>query len=443
MNWFYKKINIIKNSFTNITNQPFRFFLTISGIIISSLILSFCYLTLDSYFYHNKNKYSIYDVNNIVFANGNVDKETYENFNNLVNNYNRNIFLDRGKRILFLNDSKNNDLIINTTLYGANENFLNTPIPEFYDTNFLHTPKLIEGRQISNRDIQEKKNVVIIDDILSIQLFGSKNGVGKSLNLDIYDHMILPDGMSHRYKSGVESFEVIGVIEHSKNSFSSFQEFADSTDKHKTYKSIVYIPITYEILQKKDESVFLKENIDFFSVITGVKEIDALNIKSFAGNIYNPGSYLSIEDYTSIMDEINYMVSNSNVLIDIVSIILLVISSFSIFNTLMFSIKEKVSEFGIKKALGAKNTDILFEVFNEGIIFGIIGTIIGIIISSFLVSVFLPTINHYLQSDFEFFISLKTLSFIFILPVLATIISTLPVAIYASNIKIVDALKHE
>ncbi len=73
----------------------------------------------------------------------------------------------------------------------------------------------------------------------------------------------------------------------------------------------------------------------------------------------------------------------TSLLIAIASISL-VVGGVGIMNIMYVVVTERTSEIGLKKALGAKNSDILFEFLIESVLVTIIGGIIGIIFGSFL-----------------------------------------------------------
>ena len=118
-----------------------------------------------------------------------------------------------------------------------------------------------------------------------------------------------------------------------------------------------------------------------------------------------------------------------------------IISCFVITITMLFSVRERVFEIGIKLAIGSSRDDIAFSFIVESIINSIIGAIVGILIS-FLVLLIYSFIK-YLKTDY-FILSINPINDI-IFPVsfailVATITSLIP-ALIAANTNVINCLK--
>ena len=60
-----------------------------------------------------------------------------------------------------------------------------------------------------------------------------------------------------------------------------------------------------------------------------------------------------------------------------VSIITILVSTLTIASTMLVSVNEKLKEIGIMRAVGASNSQIVFMLFFEGAIIGVVGGVIG------------------------------------------------------------------
>ena len=65
-----------------------------------------------------------------------------------------------------------------------------------------------------------------------------------------------------------------------------------------------------------------------------------------------------------------------------VSIITLLVSTLTIASTMLASVNEKLKEIGIMRAVGASNSQIVFMLFFEGAIIGVVGGVIGFAIGT-------------------------------------------------------------
>ena len=89
----------------------------------------------------------------------------------------------------------------------------------------------------------------------------------------------------------------------------------------------------------------------------------------------------SLRTRATVMAELNNRLQSIKGIISGVYLFVMMLAGMNIFNTLMFSLKERTNEIGIKKALGASNEDILLQFILEAIFIGTIGAIVGIVLS--------------------------------------------------------------
>lgn len=435
----YKKTKLkIKFVYNSIINNGFSFFLTISGIIIATIILSVGYILLDSYSSQNKLKYTLYKDNNSYLVKGDLDQEKYNKINSIVNNKSTNVFTKRSTEYLFSGKTEESNILFSVVIYESFANFHQKSMPTFYNTNIIYQPKLLKGRGINNEDIVEGRNVIIIDDILEKQLFGDNSGINKDVAIPVYKDVYLPDGSIVTEIVTYERFKIIGVISHSDQAYTELTKAISGESIN--YLSNVFIPVTYRgIVEEEQKNIksmyYLTDNLNN-NQYESIKDI----IKKNQDDIFNN---IDIHNYESIIKSIDQDVYQFYQLFDVISIVLLIIAGTSIFNTLLFTTKEKISEIGIKKAVGISNRSMMFEVILEGFLYGLIGVVIGFILSLFIVTIILSLLNYYLKLQLILYLSYKTVIFLFAMPILCTIIASIPISIYASNIKIVDALRFD
>ena len=111
--------------------------------------------------------------------------------------------------------------------------------------------------------------------------------------------------------------------------------------------------------------------------------------------------------------------------------------SLSIMTVMLVSVSERTREIGIKKAIGAKQSAILFEFLLEAIMLSIIGCLIGII-TGYLIS-YAGTAYFNISLDIRWDIMLLAVGFALFT---GTIFGVYP-AYKASRLKPVDALRFE
>lgn len=122
-----------------------------------------------------------------------------------------------------------------------------------------------------------------------------------------------------------------------------------------------------------------------------------------------------------------------------VALISLIVGGLSVINTMTMSISERIREIGIKKAMGAKTKNILFEYLTEAGLIGLIGGILGWGLGALTVL----GINKATESsgNIIFLLSLRISIFAVAFSVILGIIAGFYPAYHAARINIVKALR--
>ncbi|MEI6266640.1 MAG: ABC transporter permease [bacterium] len=140
-------------------------------------------------------------------------------------------------------------------------------------------------------------------------------------------------------------------------------------------------------------------------------------------------------------DQIASTMQTFNSIIYGICIISLLVGTLSIVNTMTMSISERTKEIGIKKALGAKNRNILLEYLTEAGVIGFFGGAIGIALGAVIVYL----VNYYMEQtgDKIFLLTPRLLIGSMIFSLAIGVIAGIYPAYYAVKISIVKSLREE
>ncbi len=94
-----------------------------------------------------------------------------------------------------------------------------------------------------------------------------------------------------------------------------------------------------------------------------------------------------------ITNEIGEMMKKWNITLSAIASISLIVGGIGLFSTLLISINERMMEIGIRKSIGATNFDIFVLFLMESIILALLGSLVGIAISTVIVQVIAQAIN--------------------------------------------------
>ncbi len=270
---------------------------------------------------------------------------------------------------------------------------------------------VLYGRLLSKKDIINKMPYIVIREDTANDIFGRKNVVGEKLVIDNNE------------------LEIIGVLEYSDEGLISY-------DMANIYVSYYYA---------KSYLNTLPVTMYYFSAI---KNEYSKDIKNEVKDILH--QYISSDKYSNYTISLDMVMSEVESIVSIVELVFVGIASLSlvvggigIMNIMLVSVSERIKETGIRMALGARNSDIVFQFLVEGIMLTIFSGIFGIIFAwlttigiNFAVTEF-TTYGFVLSIDF-----ITMLKIILFCGVIGIIFGIYP-AIKAGKLDPVDALKYE
>lgn len=218
-----------------------------------------------------------------------------------------------------------------------------------------HTLK--EGRFFSEAEDAGGEQVVILGSNLAKDLFLQDDPLGKLMRV------------------GNLNFQVIGVY----NTQGSVGGGGSADD-------ILYIPLV--TAQKK------MLGIDYLTIAvvqmrdTSMGDATAEQIRQVmrqSHNITNPDKDdFTVTTQAQAMNTFNTIFNGITILLISIAAISLVVGGVGIMNIMYVVVTERTAEIGLKKALGAKNADILSEFLVESVLVTVLGGVIGILLGAVL-----------------------------------------------------------
>ena len=294
--------------------------------------------------------------------------------------------------------------------YGATVEGVNS------DYFSMNNADLIDGRFFSVEENNNLARLAVLGYSAKEELFGDSNAIGERV----------------RVKNDI--FEVIGVLEERG------QVFFQNVDAN------IFIPV--KTMQRNIlginyfNSIALKVE-DGFDIDQAVKEVEII-----------------LRDNHSILDESgdsdDFTVRTSAELISLVRTITdalryflalmaglsLIVGGIGIMNIMLISVIERTREVGLRKAIGASNTNIISQFLLESIFLTLIGGFIGIILG-FILSWLIYIVVVYLGYDWVFKVSFFSIFLAISVSALVGLVFGLYPAKKASKLEPVEALSYE
>jgi len=284
--------------------------------------------------------------------------------------------------------------------------------------NKISEKKLIYGRYLNDADVSQNKNVAVIGEEVYKNFFDSKkneNPIGKSINV-----------------KGI-FFNVIGVFRVKRGG---------GMDNDQT----VFIPL----------STFTKiyndgDNVDVFAIVSK-PNADVNDVEDKVKSELKKKNKVSPEDTNAFgsfnlgkeFKKLTGFLTGMQLLTIIVGTLTILAGVIAISNILLITVKERTKEIGIRRALGAKPSEVRNQILLESVVITLSSGLLGFIFGIFVLMIFNMLTQN--QDDFPFYNPTVNYSNVFsamtVMVVLGLIIGMIP-AQRAVKIRPIEALRSE
>jgi putative ABC transport system permease protein len=223
------------------------------------------------------------------------------------------------------------------------------------DQYYIDEPTLLYGRYIAEADVTTKSKVVVINDTTAEKVFGYKNAVGEKISL--------------KTSLGTKKYTVIGIIENANAE--------TETTYSSEYPETLVMPVTTLM------SLYGQKYLSNFAVIVSDPDnADAIgeelvSLLEKAHDNEGDDAYY-VQNMMSMMETVNETLTLVTTFIAFVAGISLLVGGIGVMNIMMVTVTERTREIGIRKSIGARNSDIRTQFLIEAILLTGLGGILGI-----------------------------------------------------------------
>jgi putative ABC transport system permease protein len=213
------------------------------------------------------------------------------------------------------------------------------------------------GRFITEDDVESYKTIAVVGTEIVDELFGTSVGA-----------------LGSKIRIGSNLYQIVGILEEKGGTAMG------SSDNQ------VFIPITTAMARVITKSSTYQEvnlisvsAMDSESIDSAMNEITSIlrSRHDISGDEEDDFDVLSQEAFTEAATEITGVLT---IFLGGIAAISLLVGGIGIMNIMLVSVIERTKEIGLRKAVGARNSDILLQFLVESLIIGLVGGLLGVLL---------------------------------------------------------------
>jgi putative ABC transport system permease protein len=228
-------------------------------------------------------------------------------------------------------------------------------LPNYLQINSL---KIVEGRFFSEEDDSRSAPVCVLGEMAKVNLLGYDNAVGKFVKInDTWLQVIGVLAQQATADSGVEGLEV------------------------SSGNNLVIAPLNTVMRRFEDNNSYLKDEIDgmYIKVATGTDSIETANVvNAILTATHKDAGDFAITVPAGLLEQRRRTGFIFSIVMICIAGISLLVGGIGIMNIMLATVLERTREIGIRRAIGAKQKDIVLQFLTESVVLCSVGGIAGI-----------------------------------------------------------------
>lgn len=290
----------------------------------------------------------------------------------------------------------------NYSVKGVNETYIN-----------MVNNQMDEGRFLNEEDLKSQKKSVVLGRMVVQDLMRGQRPIGQYINI------------------GSGMYEIVGIFSSKTN---------DDREERMIYVPITTLQTIYGTDDLPTITIAPKDGISTADLGQFAEDVKS-NLKSRHSISPTDPNGIRVWDSSEQMSDTNAFFFVLTIIVFVIGGGSLIAGIVSIGNIMVFSVKERTKEIGIRKALGATPLHIITLIMQEAVMITLLFGVIGILAATLLVE----NINESLVDYFIYNPGVSTASLIMacIILFMAGFLAGFIPARYAAKIKPIDALRDE
>jgi len=228
-------------------------------------------------------------------------------------------------------------------------------LPNFIEINSL---KLIAGRFFSDEENMRSEPVCVLGESAKLNLLGYDDAIGKYVKInDVW-------------------LQVVGVLT-PQASTDTDVEGVQALNRN----NLVIAPLNTVMRRFEDNTSWLKDEIDgiYMKVLSGTDSVETANVvRAILSATHKDAGDFTVIVPAGLLEERRRTQFIFKVVMICIAGISLLVGGIGIMNIMLATVLERTREIGIRRAIGARQSDIIRQFLMEAVLISIVGGLIGI-----------------------------------------------------------------
>jgi putative ABC transport system permease protein len=228
-------------------------------------------------------------------------------------------------------------------------------LPNFVEINSL---KLMAGRFFADDENLRSEPVCVLGEVAKVNLLGYDDAIGKYVKInDVW-------------------LQVIGVLSPQASSDTDV-EGVQALDRN----NLVIAPLNTVMRRFEDNTSWLKDEIDgiYMKVTSGTDSVETSNVvRAILSATHKDAGDFTVIVPAGLLEERRRTQFIFKVVMICIAGISLLVGGIGIMNIMLATVLERTREIGIRRAIGARQADIVRQFLTEAVMISIVGGLIGI-----------------------------------------------------------------
>lgn len=237
--------------------------------------------------------------------------------------------------------------------------------PSYFASNRL---RIARGRFLEQADLDNRSNVCVVGQEIATRIFRGASPLGKSLQV-----------------GGEHFFRIVGVLDY-KTPSAGVGSSLSAQDLNRD----VVVPLTTDrsrigdVIERREQGSFSRQRLEL-SQIT-IEVADRHQVKSTAAALegliakFHPRQDYALTIPLDLLEQAQATQRIFNFVLGATAAISLLVGGIGIMNIMLATVSERTREIGIRRALGAKQSDIILQFLFETASLSLFGTGLGVLI---------------------------------------------------------------